>query len=75
MSNTTRSAQFNGFDFEPSRKGTKFISFYSKADDAPEAGYLTVEHRSETAAAKGSWQSASMRNVWLYRGYAAVTEK
>jgi hypothetical protein len=72
--NTTQSTDtevtFHGQTFRVIRKGTKFVSFYSKAS-APEE-FLLVDHRSETQAQKGSWQSASMRNVWIYRGYVAV---
>lgn len=65
-------AEFNGQKSEATKTATKFISFYSKIGDKPEDGYLMVEHRSENAARKGSWQSAGMRKIWVYRGYAPV---
>jgi hypothetical protein len=52
------------------RKGTRFVSFYSTTE-APTA-FLQVEHKSETAAQKGSWQSSAMKAIWIYRGYVAV---
>lgn len=54
----------------PRRAGTKFVSYYSTTE-AP-ASFLQVEHRSEEAARKGSWQSAAMKAVWHYRGYVAL---
>ena len=55
---------------QPVRKGTKFMSYYSKTE-SPES-YLVVEHRAEGPARKGSWQTPSMRAVWIYRGYRAI---
>lgn len=51
------------------RKNSKFVSFYSTTENPNH--FLRVEHTSETAARKGSWQSAAMRKVWIYRGYRA----
>jgi len=72
MSTNLRSAEFNGVTVYAVRMATKFVSLYSKVGDKPEDGYLTVEHRTENAARKGSWQSKEMRKVWVYRGYVAI---
>jgi len=52
------------------RKNAKFVSFYSRTDAPTE--YMTVEHTSENAARKGSWQSSAMKKIWIYRGYRAI---
>jgi hypothetical protein len=62
-----RTVSFNGETYRVARKAAKFVSFYKKGDDI-----LTVEHTSEKAAQKGSWQSASMKLVWIYQGYATI---
>lgn len=57
-------------DYVPVRKGAKFVSFYSRTE-APN-DFLAVEHTSENAARRGSWQSSAMRKIWIYRGYRAI---
>lgn len=66
----TRTATFAGQTFQASRKNAAWMSFYSTAGN-PE-GFLTVEHTSEAAARKGSWQSPAMKAQWIYRGFAPV---
>jgi hypothetical protein len=68
--NTERTAKFQGQDYPAIRKAAKFMSFYSTTEN-PEA-FLIVEHTSENAARKGSWQSAAMKAHWHYRGFAPI---
>ena len=68
---TTATATFRGETHDVSwiGKGFGFVSFYT---DGESDRYLIVKHRSEAAARKGSWQTAAMREVWTYVGYAAI---
>lgn len=61
---------FQGQTFTTTRKGTQFVSFYSTTENQDR--FMTVEHKAEGPARKGSWQSPAMKNVWIYRGYVAV---
>lgn len=70
MNNESSTVEFEGQTFTVTRKGTKFVSFYSTTENP--TGLMTVEHRSETAARKGQWQSSAMRAVWIYRGFVPV---
>ena len=66
----TGTVNFKGQTYSITRKGTKFVSFYSKSE-TPEK-YLRVEHKAEGPASKGTWQSPAMKKIFIYRGYAAV---
>jgi hypothetical protein len=70
MSTETSIHDVQSIDHERCTTAGQFVSFYSSIDEP--FNYLHVEHRSETAAQRGSWQSAAMRAHFIYRGYKRI---
>jgi hypothetical protein len=68
----SRTATFNGKTLNARRKNAQWMSFYSTVEE-PER-YLAVDHATEQAAQRGSWQAAYLKAIWIYRGYAPIVE-